>query len=160
MTADFLTELRGAVPDRTETGARRRAEYSADASNYRHVPRAVVFPETADEVAATVAVAAAHRVPVTMRGGGTSVAGNAIGTGVVIDCSRRLNRIVSIDPVNRLAVVEPGVVLDHLRAAAAPFGLTFGPDPSTHSRATLGGMIGNNACGSHSLTWGRTVGML
>jgi FAD/FMN-containing dehydrogenase/Fe-S oxidoreductase len=158
MTSDrFLADLRAAVPGWVDAGARRRAEYSADASNYRHVPRAVVFPGSAEEMAAAVAVAAAHGVPITMRGGGTSVAGNAIGTGLVIDCSRRLNRIVAIDPVNRSAQVEPGVVLDALCSAAAPLGLTFGPDPSTHSRATLGGMLGNNACGSHSPAWGRTV---
>ena len=157
MSTDFLGALRAAVPDGVDTDTRRRAEYSSDASNYRHVPRAVVFPSSADQVAAAVAVAAAHAVPVTMRGGGTSVGGSAIGPGVVVDCSRRFNRILGVDPEARLARVEPGVVLDRLRAAAAGHGLTFGPDPSTHSRATLGGMIANNACGSHSLAWGRTV---
>jgi FAD/FMN-containing dehydrogenase/Fe-S oxidoreductase len=154
---DFLTELRAALPDAVDDGVRRRAEYSADASNYRHIPRAVVFPSTADEVATAIAIARAHAVPVTMRGGGTSVAGNAVGPGLLLDCSRRFNRILSIDPDNAVARVEPGVVLDRLRGAAAAHGLTFGPDPSTHSRATLGGMIGNNACGAHSPAWGKTV---
>ncbi|MGQ0846169.1 MAG: FAD-binding and (Fe-S)-binding domain-containing protein [Sporichthyaceae bacterium] len=154
---DLLEDLRAAVPGGVEADRRRRAEYSSDASNYRHVPRAVVFPANADDVAAAVAVAAAHGVPVTMRGGGTSVGGSSIGPGVVLDCSRRFNRLLDLDPHARLARVEPGLVLGRLREAAAAHGLTFGPDPSTHSRCTLGGMIGNNACGSHSLAWGRTV---
>ncbi|MGQ0464492.1 MAG: FAD-binding and (Fe-S)-binding domain-containing protein [Sporichthyaceae bacterium] len=154
---DLVAELKAALPGAVEDDVRRRAEYSSDASNYRHVPRAVVFPANSDDVAAAVAIAAAHGVGVTMRGGGTSVGGSSIGPGVVLDCSRRFNRVLEIDPEARLARVEPGLVLDRLRAATAPHGLTFGPDPSTHSRATLGGMIANNACGSHSLAWGRTV---
>jgi FAD/FMN-containing dehydrogenase len=91
------------------------------------------------------------------RGGGTSVAGNACGPGVVLDTSRHLGGVLDLDPVARLARVAPGTVLDDLQALAAPHGLRFGPDPSTHSRCTIGGMIGNNACGSHSVAWGRTV---
>jgi FAD/FMN-containing dehydrogenase/Fe-S oxidoreductase len=153
---DLVAALRAAVPD-VDDSARRRAEYSADASNYRHVPIAVVCPADADQLAAALAVAAAHGTPVTMRGAGTSVAGNAIGPGVVIDCARRMNRVLDLDPAARTARVQPGVILDALQAAAAPHGLRFGPDPSTHSRCTLGGMIGNNACGAHSIAWGRTV---
>ena len=97
-----------------------------------------------------------HGVPLVPRGGGTSVAGNAVTEGVVLDLSRHMDQILDIDPGNGLARVEPGVVLDDLREAAAPHGLTFGPDPSTHSRCTIGGMIGNDACGSHSVAWGRT----
>jgi FAD/FMN-containing dehydrogenase/Fe-S oxidoreductase len=137
-------------------GARRRAEYSADASNYRHVPRGVGFPRDADEVARAVAISREHGVPVTLRGGGTSVAGNAVGEGLVLDCSRYFNRVVELDPEARTARVEPGVVLDALQAAAAPHGLRFGPDPSTASRCTIGGMIGNNACGARSLAFGTT----
>jgi FAD/FMN-containing dehydrogenase/Fe-S oxidoreductase len=155
--SDLLTDLRAAVPGGVEAGRRRLAEYAADASNYRHVPRAVVFPADAGQVAAAVAAARAHGVPVTMRGGGTSVGGSAIGPGVVLDCSRRFGSVLGIDAAARTARVSPGVVLDELRAAASAFGLTFGPDPSTHGRCTLGGMIGNNACGSRSLAWGRTV---
>ena len=95
--------------------------------------------------------------PVVARGGGTSVAGNAIGEGLIIDTSRHFNRILSIDPEQRTATVEPGVICDDLRAAVANHGLTFGPDPSTHSRATIGGMIANNACGSHSVAYGTTA---
>ncbi|MEY9906127.1 FAD/FMN-containing dehydrogenase/Fe-S oxidoreductase [Catenulispora sp. MAP12-49] len=137
-------------------GARRRAEYSADASNYRHVPRGVGFPRDADQVAAAVRICRAHGVPVTLRGGGTSVAGNAIGEGLVLDCSRYFGRVPEVDPHARTARVEPGVVLEALQAAAAPHGLRFGPDPSTASRCTVGGMIGNNACGARSLAFGTT----
>ncbi len=140
-----------------DVSTRRRAEYSSDASNYRVVPRAVVFPRHADEVAATVEVCRTLGVPLTSRGAGTSIAGNAIGTGVVVDFSRHLNRVLDIDPDAQTAVVEPGAILDDLQVAALPFGLRFGPDPSTHARCTLGGMIGNNACGSRALAYGRTA---
>ena len=108
-------------------------------------------------MAAALQVARARGVPVTARGAGTSVAGNAIGPGIVLDFSRHLNRVVSIDPHARTAVVEPGVVHAALQRAAAPHGLRFGPDPSTHTRCTIGGMIGNDACGSRSLAYGRTA---
>ncbi|NUR27812.1 MAG: FAD-binding oxidoreductase [Catenulispora sp.] len=136
--------------------SRRRAEYSADASNYRHVPLGVAFPRDAEEVARAVAISREHGVPVTLRGGGTSVAGNAIGEGLVLDCSRYFNRVLALDPGARTARVEPGIVLDTLQAAAAQHGLRFGPDPSTASRCTVGGMIGNNACGARSLALGTT----
>jgi FAD/FMN-containing dehydrogenase/Fe-S oxidoreductase len=134
-----------------------RALYSADASNYRHVPLVVLRPRAVDDVLAGLALAAERGVPVTSRGAGTSIAGNATGTGLVIDFSRYLDRVTSVDPDRRLATVQPGVVLDRLNARVSGHGLGFGPDPSTHSRATLGGMIGNNACGAHSVAWGKTV---
>ncbi|WP_308282845.1 FAD-binding and (Fe-S)-binding domain-containing protein [Pseudonocardia nigra] len=134
-----------------------RALFATDASNYRQVPLGVVAPRDTEDVAAVVAACRRHGVPLTARGRGTSIAGNAIGNGVVLDTSRHLTRILDVDPERRIARVEPGVVLDELQAAAAPFGLRFGPDPSTHSRCTLGGMIGNNACGSHSVAWGKTA---
>jgi FAD/FMN-containing dehydrogenase/Fe-S oxidoreductase len=142
--------------EEVDASRRRRAEYSTDASLYRVVPQAVAFPRHADEVIAAVATCAAMGVPVTARGAGTSIAGNAVGAGLVIDFSRHLNRVVSVDPEAAIAVVEPGVVLAELQAAARPYGLRFGPDPSTHSRCTVGGMIGNNACGSRALGYGRT----
>ncbi|MFI0449294.1 FAD-binding and (Fe-S)-binding domain-containing protein [Actinomadura sp. 6N118] len=147
--------LSGAGFFRTDLTA--RAAYSSDASIYRQVPVAVAEPRTEADLALTLELAADAGLPVTMRGGGTSIAGNSIGRGIVVDTSRHLNRITSIDPDARTAVVEPGVVLDDLRAAAGAYGLTFGPDPSSHSRCTLGGMIGNNACGSHSVAWGITA---
>ncbi|MFF4726753.1 FAD-binding and (Fe-S)-binding domain-containing protein [Streptomyces mirabilis] len=134
-----------------------RALTTMDASNYRRVPLGVVRPRDADDVAAALSVCRAHGVPVVPRGGGTSIAGQATGTGVVLDLTRHMDRIVALDPEARTAVVQPGVVLDRLQEAAAPHGLRFGPDPSTHSRCTLGGMIGNNSCGSHSVAWGTTA---
>ncbi len=117
----------------------------------------VVRPRAADELDAILDVAQATGVPITMRGAGTSIAGNAVGPGIVVDTVRHLNRVVSIDPEARTAVVQPGVVHADLQRAAAPYGLRFGPDPSTHTRCTIGGMIGNNACGSRALGYGRTV---
>ncbi|WP_459645615.1 FAD-binding and (Fe-S)-binding domain-containing protein [Kineococcus sp. NUM-3379] len=139
-----------------DVSSRRRAEYTTDASNYRVVPRAVLFPRSADDVAAAFSVCRELGIPLTSRGGGTSVAGNSIGPGVVLDFSRHLNRVLDVDPAGRSAVVEPGVILDTLQRHARPHGLRFGPDPSTHARCTLGGMIGNDACGPHALASGRT----
>ncbi|MEU5849455.1 FAD-binding and (Fe-S)-binding domain-containing protein [Saccharopolyspora shandongensis] len=153
---DLLRELGPAATDIVDFSPGRRAQYSGDASNYRVVPAGVVTPRTVDDVVRAVRVCYRHGVPLVARGGGTSVAGNAITEGVVLDLSKHLNRILKINHERGWARVEPGVVLDDLRAAAAPHGLTFGPDPSTHSRCTLGGMIGNDACGSHSVAWGRT----
>lgn len=157
-TADVVRELRRAVgADAVDHASRRRAEYSTDASNYRVVPRVVVFPRHTDDLLAVAEVARATGTPLTLRGGGTSVAGNAVGPGIVVDTSRHLHRIGEIDPEARTAVVEPGVVMSALQAAARPHGLRFGPDPSTQNRATLGGMIGNNACGPHAVAYGRTA---
>nr|WP_167828397.1 FAD-binding and (Fe-S)-binding domain-containing protein [Streptomyces palmae] len=128
-----------------------------DASNYRRVPLAVVAPRDAEDVAAALAVCREYGVPVVPRGAGTSIAGQATGVGVVLDFTRHMNRVLAVDPETRTAVVQPGVVLDALRSAAGAYDLTFGPDPSTHSRCTLGGMIGNNACGAHSVAWGTTA---
>ncbi len=133
-----------------------RAAYATDASNYRQIPIGVVLPRDADDVAAALEVCRRHGAPVLSRGAGTSLAGQTCNVAVVLDGSRHLNRILEIDPERRLARVEPGVVLDDLRRAAGRHGLTFGPDPATHAWCTLGGMIGNNSCGAHSLTAGRT----
>jgi len=154
---DLAAALRGAGLTGVDDSARRRAEYSSDASNYRVVPSVVVFPRHVDEAAAALDVARRAGVPVTSRGAGTSIAGNAVGSGVVLDFSRHLNRVLSVDPGTRTAVVEPGAILDDITAAAARHGLRFGPDPSTHSRASIGGSIGNNACGSRALRYGRTA---
>ena len=133
-----------------------RVLYSSDASLYRVVPQAVVRPRSTDELVGTVSVARSLGVPLTMRGAGTSIAGNAVGPGLVVDTSRWLDRVLSVDPEARTARVQPGVVHAHLQRSVAPHGLRFGPDPSTHGRCTIGGMIGNNACGSRALGWGRT----
>ncbi|MCX4881630.1 FAD-binding and (Fe-S)-binding domain-containing protein [Streptomyces sp. NBC_00847] len=154
---DLEARLREVVRGDVRFDVTSRALVTMDASNYRRVPQGVVAPRDADDVAAVLAVCREHRVPVVARGGGTSIAGQATGTGVVLDFTRHMNRLVSIDPQARTAVVQPGLVLDRLQEAAAPHGLRFGPDPSTHSRCTLGGMIGNNSCGSHSVAWGTTA---
>ena len=155
-TGDLVASLRASVRGEVSDSRLRRAEYSTDASNYRVVPQVVVIPESVEDVLAAVEITRAAQVPLTTRGGGTSIAGNSIGPGVVIDFSRHVNRIIEIDPEARTAVIEPGVIMSDLQAAAAPHGLRFGPDPSTQNRATLGGMIGNNACGPHAVAYGRT----
>jgi FAD/FMN-containing dehydrogenase/Fe-S oxidoreductase len=134
-----------------------RALYSSDASLYRVVPRVVAWPHDAAEVEAALAVCRAWQVPLTCRGAGTSIAGNAIGSGVVLDFSRHMREVTEIDAGARLAVVQPGVVQAQLQRAAAPYGLRFGPDPSTSDRCTIGGMIGNNSCGARSLRTGKTA---
>ncbi|WP_067695342.1 FAD-binding and (Fe-S)-binding domain-containing protein [Nocardia jejuensis] len=148
--------LRGRIAGEVDASERRRAEYSSDASNYRVLPAAVVFPRTDDDVAEVLRFARAEGIGITARGGGTSVAGNAIGAGIVLDFSRHLDEILEVDPDARTARVRPGAVLADLQRRAAPHGLRFGPDPSTQNRCTLGGMIGNNACGPRAVAWGRT----
>ncbi|MDH6131727.1 FAD/FMN-containing dehydrogenase/Fe-S oxidoreductase [Kitasatospora sp. MAA4] len=150
--------LASAVRGEVRFGSAERAVYSQDASNYRHLPLGVVKPADTDDVRATMALCREFGVPVVPRGAGTSIGGQAIGPGaVVLDFRRHLNRVLSVDPDGRYARVEPGTVLDDLQTAARPYGLRFGPDPSTHSRCTIGGMIGNDSCGSHSVAWGRTA---
>ncbi|GAA4758728.1 FAD-binding and (Fe-S)-binding domain-containing protein [Actinomycetospora chibensis] len=150
-------ELRSVVRGRVRFDTSSRAMWSADGSNYRHVPIGVVQPVDLDDVEATVDVARRYEVPLLPRGASTSIGGQAVNEALVVDFSRHLDRVLEIDPEARTARVQPGVVLDDLRDAARPHGLTFGPDPSTHNRCTLGGMIANNACGSHSVAWGKTV---
>jgi len=144
--------IRGEV--RFDNGS--RSLYATDASNYRQVPIGVVVPRTIDDVVATVNLCRQHGAPLVMRGGGTSLAGQGCNVAVLIDFSKYLNRILAIDALQRTAEVEPGCILDHLRDAAEKHHLTFGPDPSTHDHCTLGGMIGNNSCGVHSVMAGRT----
>ncbi|WP_411107940.1 FAD-binding and (Fe-S)-binding domain-containing protein [Streptomyces sp. c-19] len=153
----LAADLRAAVAGDVDFSVTARALTTMDASNYRRVPVGTVAPRDADDVVAVLEVCRAHGTPVVARGGGTSIGGQATGTGVVLDLTRHMGGLVSLDPEGRTAVVRPGLVLDRLRDAARPHGLTFGPDPSTHSRCTLGGMIGNNACGAHSVAWGTTA---
>jgi FAD/FMN-containing dehydrogenase/Fe-S oxidoreductase len=149
--------LRKALAGEVRFDAGARAAYSADASNYRQVPIGVVLPRSAADIEAAVAACREHGAPILPRGCGTSLNGQTVNVAVVIDCSKYLDRIVALDPSARLARVEPGVVCDSLREAAEAHGLTFGPDPATHSRCTLGGMIGNNSCGAHSVMAGKTA---
>ncbi|MDF1606015.1 FAD-binding and (Fe-S)-binding domain-containing protein [Nocardioides sp. YIM 152315] len=154
---DLVAALRRRGVSDVDDSTLTRALYSSDASLYRVVPQAVVRPRHPDELHAVLDVARETGAPVTMRGAGTSIAGNAVGSGIVVDTLKHLNQVVSIDREARTAVVQPGVVHADLQRAAAPHGLRFGPDPSTHTRCTIGGMIGNNACGSRALGYGRTV---
>ncbi len=148
--------LRQTISGEVRFEAGSRALYATDASNYRHVPVGVVVPRSVDDIVTAIALARRFDAPVLMRGGGTSLAGQTCNVAVVLDTSKYLDRIHRIDPDSRRADVQPGVVCNVLRLAAAEHGLTFGPDPSTHARCTLGGMIGNNACGAHSVMAGKT----
>jgi FAD/FMN-containing dehydrogenase/Fe-S oxidoreductase len=134
-----------------------RALYSTDSAIFRRIPIGVVLPRHADDVEATLALCRQYGAPVLPRGGGTSISGNSCNLAVVIDISKYMNRILELDPDRKIARVEPGVICDSLRDAAEKFHLTFAPDPSTHNRCNLGGMIGNNSCGSHSMMGGRTA---
>ncbi|MDO9378343.1 MAG: FAD-binding and (Fe-S)-binding domain-containing protein [Nocardioidaceae bacterium] len=153
---DLGRALRAAGIAEVLTDGTNRAAYSSDASLYRVVPQAVVRPRDAEEVARVLAVSRELGVPVTARGAGTSVAGNAVGDGVVLDFSRHMNQVLGVDREARTARVQPGTVHAALMGRATPEGLRFGPDPSTHTRCTIGGMIGNNACGARTLGYGRT----
>ena len=154
MSESFLTDLRTLIDVDASSGT--RARYSSDAGLTRIPPLAVTFPRTPEQAIAAFDLARAHGVPLTARGGGTSCASNAIGPGLVLDFSRHMNRVISIDPEARTATVEPGCVGSTLQAAAAEYGLRFGPDPSSQNRATIAGMVANNACGPHATAWGRT----
>jgi hypothetical protein len=149
--------LRGSLAGEVRFDEGTRALYATDSSNYRQVPIGVVIARSIDDVIATMAICREFDAPVLTRGAGTSLAGQTCNAAVVIDTSRHLTRIVEIDADARTALVEPGVICDTLRDAAEKHGLTFGPDPATHSRCTLGGMIGNNSCGAHSVMAGKTV---
>jgi len=153
LAAELRRELRGEV--RFDDGT--RALYATDASNYRQVPIGVVRPQSADDVIATVALARKHGAPILSRGGGTSLAGQCCNVAVVMDFSKYMHDIVELNPDEKYAWVQPGIVLDDLRTAAEQHRLTFGPDPATHTRCTIGGMIGNNSCGVHALMAGKTV---
>ena len=154
MSDSFLSDLRALIDVDSSSGT--RARYSSDAGLTRIPPLAVAFPRTPEQAIAAFDLARAHGVPLTARGGGTSCASNAIGPGLVLDFSRHMNRVISIDPEARTATVEPGCVGSTLQAAAAKHGLRFGPDPSSQNRATIAGMVANNACGPHATAWGRT----
>jgi FAD/FMN-containing dehydrogenase/Fe-S oxidoreductase len=153
--AAVAAQLRRLVAGRVSTSAVSRWLYSTDASGYRVVPEAVLVAGSVDDLFSAAAVAAEHGLPLTVRGAGTSLAGQAVGPGLVIDCFK-LDRIIAIDPDRRLARVEPGVIQASLNAASAPFGLEFGPDTSTVDQATIAGMVGNNSSGSRSIVYGES----
>jgi FAD/FMN-containing dehydrogenase/Fe-S oxidoreductase len=154
--AELARDLRARLGGEVRFDDGSRALYATDASNYRQVPIGVVVPRTVEDVVETMAVCRRHGAPILARGGGTSLAGQCCNVAVVIDTSKHLNRVLEVDPARKRARVEPGLVLDDLRDAAERHHLTFGPDPATHRHCTLGGMIGNNSCGVHSVMAGRT----
>ncbi|WP_116026939.1 FAD-binding and (Fe-S)-binding domain-containing protein [Thermomonospora umbrina] len=149
--------LRARVDGEVRFDAGSLAAYSTDASNYRHVPIGVVVPRTVEAAVEAVAVCREHDAPLLSRGGGTSLAGQCCNAAVVIDWSKYCNRLLSVDPDRRLCTVEPGIVLDDLNRRLAPHGLQYGPRPSTHANCTIGGMIGNNSCGSTAQAYGKVV---
>jgi len=155
--AELATELQRVVKGEVRFDRGSRALFATDASNYRQVPIGLVVPRDDADVIAAVAVCRKFGAPVLPRGAGTSLAGQCCNVAVVLDFTKYMNKILELDPERRFARVQPGVVLDTLRNKAEEHKLTFGPDPSTHNRCTLGGMIGNNSCGTHSLLAGKTV---
>ena len=153
----FVDELRSGTRGEVLTGRTLRGVYATDASLYQRFPRAVFVPRDEADVAAAVRACAAHAVPVTPRGGATSLSGQTFGPGLVIDFSKHMDKVISVDRENATAVVQPGVVRDRLNAQVRDAGLHFSPDPATGSRATVGGMIGNNTCGTRSVVYGKTI---
>ncbi len=154
---DFVRSLGRRVEGDVRGGLADRLLYATDASIYKQVPLAVLVPRSSDDVHAAVEVCREHGVPVTPRGGGTSLEGQAVGPGLVIDLSRHVNRILEVDPEARTARVEPGLVQEHLNTAVRPHGLVLGPDTATGDRATIGGMVGNNSSGARSIVYGKMV---
>jgi len=154
---DFINELHKRFTGDIRLDLASRVLYSTDASIYQIEPLGVVFPKNQEDLHAAVELAAKYTIPILPRGAGTSLAGQAIGNALILDCSRWLDHILEIDPENHCAVVQPGVVLSNLNKAAAKDGLMFGPDPASAERATMGGVIANNATGAHSLLYGMTA---
>src|SRR5262245_13670925 len=152
----LLRQLRKHVHGEVRFDAPTRRLYSTDASIYQIEPLGVVLPRSVEDVVAVVQIAAEMHVPLTARGGGTSLSGQSIGPGLILDCSKHLGAILDIDPAGRRARVQPGVILDQLNRALVPHGLWFGPDVATANRANLGGMIGNNSAGARSIVYGKT----
>ncbi len=157
LPSDFIAELRKHFIGDIRLDLSSKILYSTDASIYQIEPLGVVLPRTQDDLQSVVELATKYRVPILPRGSGSSLAGQAVGEALILDCSRWLDAIINIDPDSKTATVEPGVVLSDLNRAAAKYGLMFGPDPASAERATLGGVIGNNATGAHSILYGMTA---
>ena len=147
----LAADLRGAVEGDVRFDTASRALYATDASNYRQPPIGVVIPRTIDDVVAVHRVCREHGAPITARGCGTSLSGETVNVAVIVDCSKYLTGIGEVDPVRRLVSVEPGAINEHVNRKAGAHGLVFGPDPSTHAYCTIGGNVGNNSCGAHSV---------
>src|SRR5258705_7286286 len=157
ISPDFINELSKHFSGDIRLDLASRILYSTDASIYQIEPQGVAFPKTQEDLHAAVELAAKYAVPVLPRGAGTSLAGQAIGNALILDCSRWLDHIVEINPEEHYAIVEPGVVLSNLNKVVAKYGLQYGPDPASAERATMGGVIANNATGAHSLLYGMTA---
>ncbi|HUZ95409.1 MAG TPA: FAD-binding and (Fe-S)-binding domain-containing protein [Edaphobacter sp.] len=155
--SELERQLRAKIRGEVRFDAASKAAYSTDSSNYRHIPIGLVIPHDELDVINTVAICRSFNAPILSRGGGTSLAGQCCNAAVILDFSKYMNKMGLVDPVGRTVHVQPGIVLDRVREAAEKFELTFAPDPATHSRCTLGGMIGNNSCGVHALMGGKTV---
>src|SRR3972149_6579578 len=154
MHPDFLHELNKRFTGDLRLDPASKALYSTDASMYQIEPLGVAIPKTQDDLIAAVELSAKYAVPILPRGAGTSLGGQAIGEALILDCSRYLDSSIEINPESHSAIVEPGVILSDLNRAASKYGLMFGPDPASAERATLGGVIGNNATGAHSILYG------
>src|SRR2546423_13582110 len=155
--AALKTDLETTIQGEVRFDAGTRAIYAYDASNYRQVPIAVVIPKTKADIINAVSIARKHHVPIHCRGGGTSIPGQGVNAGLMLDFATYYNQILEINPEQETATVQPGLVLDELQKQTRKHNLMFGPDPATHSRCTFGGMIGNNSCGPHSVLAGRTA---
>src|SRR6267154_5512452 len=154
--SELAQTLRASIQGDVRFDSGTRALYATDGSNYRQVPIGVVIPRDVDDVLATISLCRGFGVPLLCRGGGTSLAGQCCNVAVILDFSRYMANILQIDPARRIARVQPGVILDHLRNAAEKHHLTFAPDPASHASCTIGGMIGTNSCGVHSVMAGKT----
>ena len=153
----LLQHLRKHIAGEVRFDSTSRKLYSTDASIYQIRPLGVIIPRSEADLLAAVQIALETHTPIVPRGGGTSLSGQSIGAGLVIDCSKYLNAIGPIDVAGKKARVQPGVVLDHLNSALAIHGLQFGPEVATSNRATLGGMLGNNSAGARSIVYGKMV---
>jgi FAD/FMN-containing dehydrogenase/Fe-S oxidoreductase len=155
--SELERQLRERISGEVRFDAASKAAYATDSSNYRHIPIGLVIPRDESDVIKTVDICRSFNAPILSRGGGTSLAGQCCNAAVILDFSKYMNKMGPVDPAARTVHVQPGIVLDRVREAAENFELTFAPDPATHSRCTLGGMIGNNSCGVHALMGGKTV---
>jgi FAD/FMN-containing dehydrogenase/Fe-S oxidoreductase len=155
--AQLEAQLRARIRGEVRFDPASKALYSTDASNYRHIPIGVILPRDEADVIATVEICRRFKAPILTRGAGTSLSGQGCAAAVILDFSKYMNGMGAIDPKTKTVQVQPGIVLDRVREAAEKFQLTFAPDPATHSRCTIGGMIGNNSCGVHALMGGKTV---
>jgi FAD/FMN-containing dehydrogenase len=152
---ELIADLRGVVAE-AHFDKLTRLLYSTDASIYQMMPVGVVTPRHSDEVAAAVEIANKHQVPILPRGSGSSLDGQAVGHALVLDMTRHMNQVIEVDPERRIVRAQPGITLDRMNRIVRPYGLTYGPDPASAERATVGGVVGNNSTGAHSIVYGMT----